>query len=518
MTVASILILNPLLITSHTLLRKRSDVQFFSATNDEANKDDDDQHDDQYVSTKILTKLLPSNNNNNSTSPSSSITSSAASPMACIPQENALKRCYENLPGSFNVVKCSQCLYGNVNPGTQIITCPRDNNGADGGGYCNSVAGCIEGTCPKDCEDEFYEVLNCIWEAAKCASAEGGGGGECVESQKKKAVATGPYPSRSGSSTDATVASTTTTATKTTTAATTSSTNPCSECSTSNGGVRNNFCGNLHTSPSQDDVCSSQTECKDHGLKCQVCTEIVMNDGYGGRSVVENVGSGAYICVKDDEEGSDNKAAEGRGGSSNAKKKKNPKQKGSTTAATATSSTGEKKQKGATKTATTTTTTTRSSTTPAATTGGGYCYSRAVVLGNCIASKDNTSPDCLNCVQAGTTTPKHHTSDPTCMQVKQHQFCANVAKCAHEHCGNCSFEFYAGLNCALQKISGCEQFSCAIGGGGIESAASSSSSASSGGQVVDDGGKYTLQQFQDGVERQFTLPRQEKEVVVIRES
>jgi hypothetical protein len=485
--VVSILIIHPLLISSHTLLRKRSDSRL-TASND----DSKDQHhdDDQYVSTKILTKLLPSNSN-----PPSSTT--LASPMACIPQENALKRCYESLSDSFNVVKCVQCIYGNVNPGTQVITCPHEDNNGGSGGYCSSVAGCIEGTCPKDCEDEFYEVLNCIWGEAKCVV--GSGGGKCVES-KKKAVATDPYPSRSG-----TAATTTTTTTTAASAAATSS-NPCSECSTSTGGVRNNFCGNLNTSPSQD-VCSTQTECKDHGLKCQVCTEIVMSDGYGGKSLVENVGSGAYICVKEEE--GDNKAAGGRGSSASSNAKKEKKQKGTAATNTSSTTTGENEPKGAT-----TTTSSSSSATPPPPPAGGFCNSRAVVLGDCIYSKD-ASPDCINCVKAGTI---EKTSDPTCTEVKQHQFCANIATCAHEHCGTCKFEFYAGLNCALQKISGCEQFSCAIGGGEIESE-SLSSSGEHADDDDDDDGKYTLQQFQDEVERQYTtMPPRVKELVVIRES
>jgi hypothetical protein len=69
----------------------------------------------------------------------------------------------------------------------------------------------------------------------------------------------------------------------------------------------------------------------------------------------------------------------------------------------------------------------------------------------------------------------------------------------------------------LQKISGCEQFSCAIGGGEIESESLSSSGEHA--DDDDDDGKYTLQQFQDEVERQYTtMPPRVKELVVIRES
>lgn len=420
--------------------------------------------------------------------------------MACTPQENKLKKCYKSLPQSFNEIKCTQCIYGNVNPSTQVITCPH----AD---YCGSVSGCVEGTCPKECKDEFYEVLNCVWEKAGCSATAGVGDGNCdVTGKKKKKVKT--------SGTAATVATT-----KTQTAAAASSKgskNPCSECSTSKGGARQNFCGKLNVYLIQD-ACSSQTECSDHGLKCQLCTKIVHNDGYGGKSVDEDVGNGAYICVKEDEndgeDGETKAAPAGRGGndttatagaaiSSSASSSDKKNQKGADSAATtSTSSTTKKTQKGATRTTTTSTTTT----TPA----GGFCYSRAGVLGNCMFSKD-TSPNCLKCIQSGT---QDHTSDPTCNDVQQPQFCTNIASCAKEHCGECQFEFYAGLNCALQKIHGCEQFSCAIGGGGSEGAIGVS--YGSGGYDASHDG-YTLQQFRDDVERHYKMmnPREEGEVVV----
>ena len=511
-TVVSILILHPLLITSHTL-RNRSD-NIDNPVSQLSTKNYYDK-DDEHISTKILTKLLPSTNSTNSTS-----TSSGASPMACIPQENTLKSCYNKLKSlkSVNVVKCSQCLYGNFDPSTQIITCQsiasksskrKSSNSDNGGGYCSSVAGCMEGLCPKDCADEFYGVLNCIWAEAGCAEVSGG----CAavkkkgEGEKKKKIAVDHRPQRSVS-TAATVATSTSAKTAATTAASSSSnnsdaaTNPCNECSTSNGGTRNNFCGNLHTSPLQD-VCSSQTECKERGLKCQVCTSIVTNDGYGGKSVVEDVGSGAHICVKDDmgEGGGDDKAgtttttatkaaSTSSSSSSNTKKK----QKGAGNATTTTpSSTGGKKKS--------------STTTPYIPSERGYCYSRAVVLGNCIYSKD-ASPDCLKCIKSGT---QKHASNPTCTEVKQSSFCTNIANCASEQCGKCSFEFYAGFNCALQKIKGCAQFSCAIGEG-----------TPSGGWQHVEGDGYSLQQFQDEVERQYQIAKQQQEeeedVVVIRES
>ena len=125
-------------------------------------------------------------------------------------------------------------------------------------------------------------------------------------------------------------------------------------------------------------------------------------------------------------------------------------------------------------------------------------------------SKD-TSPNCLKCIESGT---HGHSPNPTCKQVQRHKFCTNIAKCANEHCGQCKFEFYAGLNCALQKIQGCQQFSCAIGGGGIEGAIGVSSSGSSGHDSDDE---YTLQQFQDDVEKQLEMmnPRKEEEEVVV---
>mmetsp|Transcript_29623 Transcript_29623/g.59521 ORF Transcript_29623/g.59521 Transcript_29623/m.59521 type:complete len:240 (-) Transcript_29623:468-1187(-) len=239
---------------------------------------------------------------------------------------------------------------------------------------------------------------------------------------------------------------------------------------------------------------------------------------------MEDVGSGAYVCVKDEEgekKTAPAPAAEGKGGgndttsaatsaaSSSTTSSNTKKQKGAAvTTTTSTSSTGKKKQKGVT-----TTTTTTSSTTPA----GGFCHSRAVVLGNCIFTKD-TSPDCLNCIHSGT--QEDSSDDPTCKQVQQHQFCTNIASCAKEHCGKCTFEFYTGLNCVLQKIHGCEQFSCAIGGGGIEGAISSSSGGVGGGYDASSDG-YSLQQFRDDVERQCKMmnPRMEVEdEVFVREA
>lgn len=482
LTVISVLIIHPLLITSHALLRKRSD----DGNNSQKFAAQDEHELDDYESIKILSKLLPSHNNITVSS-----SSTTTSPMACTPQETKLKKCYQSLPQPFNEIKCTQCIYGDVNPSTQVITCPHSN-------YCGTVSGCVEGTCPKDCQDEFYEVLNCVWEKAGCSKSAGVGDGNCGATvKKKKKVVTDPATASSKKE----------------------SNNPCSECSTSKGGARHNFCGNLNVYPIQD-VCSSQTECSNHGLKCQVCTKIVHNDGYGGKSVDEDIGYGAYICVKDENDGEDGNvkaAPAGRGGydttasaaagaadvaisSSALSNNKTKKQKGAdSTAATSTSSTTKKKQKGAKRI-----TSSKSATTPA----GGFCYSRAGVLGNCMFSKD-TSPNCLKCIQSGT---QDHTPDPSCNDVQQPQFCNNIATCVKEHCGECKFEFYAGLNCALQKIHGCEQFSCAIGGSGIEGAIGVSS-GSGWYDGSDDG--YTLQQFREDVERQYmTNPRREGEVVV----
>ena len=76
------------------------------------------------------------------------------------------------------------------------------------------------------------------------------------------------------------------------------------------------------------------------------------------------------------------------------------------------------------------------------------------------------------------------------------------------------------MNCVLQKIPGCEQFSCAIGGGGIEGAISSSSGGVGGGYDASSDG-YSLQQFRDDVERQCKMmnPRMEVEdEVFVREA
>jgi len=86
---------------------------------------------------------------------------------------------------------------------------------------------------------------------------------------------------------DATTTTTTTTAATTTTAITGS---PCSECSMTN--VTSNFCGQLgiHTFM---DACESQTECKERGLGCRVCTTV---EGFDG----DDVGGGAYVCVEEE--------------------------------------------------------------------------------------------------------------------------------------------------------------------------------------------------------------------------
>lgn len=65
--------------------------------------------------------------------------------------------------------------------------------------------------------------------------------------------------------------------------------NPCIECSITND--KQNFCGQLGIDTFVD-ACSSQTDCKERGLKCQVCNVVDGFDGY--------VGSGAYICVDDE--------------------------------------------------------------------------------------------------------------------------------------------------------------------------------------------------------------------------
>jgi hypothetical protein len=131
-----------------------------------------------------------------------------------------------------------------------------------------------------------------------------------------------------------------------------------------------------------------------------------------------------------------------------------------------------------------------------------YCHTRAHVLGNCILSKD-VSQDCINCIQAGTS---DQNLNPSCDVIKQYQFCQNIATCANEHCGQCSFEFYARLNCKLQKIDGCEQFSCAPGvGGGTFGVSSLSSSSGSRHTTSDVRNKQSLERLQDEVERQYDL-------------
>ena len=456
-TALSVFIVHPLLTSSHTLLRKRSDtiidVQLSSFTAQD------------YISDKIISKLLPVNNTN----------STSVSPIVCIPQEDKLKLCYKSLSEPFNAIKCSECIFGNVNPTTQIITCPHND-------YCSSVSQCMEGQCPKDCVDEFYEVLNCIWKEAGCSSTTEGGGG-CDVTKKKVVVDPSP-PNNSDTATNNVAGKA---------VGPRNGNNPCGECSTSNGGAGKNFCGSLNTTFVQD-VCSSETVCKSQGFKCQVCTEIVNNDGYGGKSIVGDNGNGAYICVKNEENAeksaivATDSSSTPSSSSSRGIKKKN---KGTNVADNNTSSSERKSgQKSATDTPFTT----------SAKPKGGFCYSRAEVLGNCVFSKD-TSPDCLSCIQSGT---EEHTASPTCKQVEQQQFCTNIATCAKQHCGNCSFEFYAGLNCALQKIRGCEQFSCAIDGGGIMAPPLPYSSSSSR-RERDDEVMHSLREFQDEAWRKFEI-------------
>jgi hypothetical protein len=358
--------------------------------------------------------------------------------------------------------------------------------------YCQTVQGCAHHNCPLECTEEFYSVLNCIWEAGGCKDVRVGDGrlgmegcgaassasGSTKKQPKKeegeKEAAVNPYPAR----TAATTTTAATTASSTKEAKAVDKPNPCTECSTSNGGVRNNFCGNIQTLSTRD-ACQTQTECTDRGLKCQVCTEIVNKDGYGGESMEEQVGNGAYICVKEDE-----------------------------------------KSNNATTTTTTSTTTTAATTAAAAAIAsssstkkpkkkqhkkkpnkGGFCHSRAVVLGNCVYKKE-LSPDCIQCIHAGTP----GTQDPTCEQMKQTQFCQNIATCAHEHCGTCAFEFYTGLNCALQKIDGCSQFSCEMvappphhPSEEVGYHSSSSLLSLSDGHASHDGDDYSLKRFQDEV-------------------
>ena len=361
--------------------------------------------------------------------------------------------------------------------------------------YCQTVQGCAQQNCPSECSTEFYSVLNCIWEAGGCKDVRVGDGhlgvegcgaassGSTKKAEGEKEAAVNPYPARDAATTT-TTAATASSSTKEAKAA--DKPNPCTECSTSNGGVRNNFCGNIHTLSTQEgDACQTQTECADRGLKCQVCTEIVNKDGYGGESMEEKVGNGAYICVKEDEK-------------SNA-------------------------------TTTTTSTTTTAATTAAASSSssskkhkkkqhkkkpnkGGFCHSRAVVLGNCVYSKD-LSPDCIQCIQAGSP----GTQDPTCEQIKQDQFCQNIATCAHEHCGTCAFEFYTGLNCALQKIDGCSQFSCEMVAPPAHPSeevgyhSSSSLLSLTGGHASHGDDDYSLERFQDEVAMVLTMQEEDEE-------
>ena len=354
--------------------------------------------------------------------------------------------------------------------------------------YCQTVQGCALHNCPSECTTEFYSVLNCIWEAGGCKDVRVGDGhlgmegcgaassGSTKKAEGEKEAAVNPYPARTATTTTTTAATTASTTSSTKEAKAADKPNPCTECSTSNGGVRNNFCGNIHTLSTRD-ACQSQTECTDRGLKCQVCTEIVNKDGYGGERIEEQVGNGAYICVKEEE-----------------------------------------KSNNATTTTTTSTTTTAATTAAASSSSsskkqhkkkphkknpnkGGFCHSRAVVLGNCVYSKD-LSPDCIQCIHAGSP----GTQDPTCEQIKQDQFCQNIATCAHEHCGTCAFEFYTGLNCALQKIDGCSQFSCEMvapppphPSEEVGYHASSSLLSLSGGHASHDGDDFSLVRFQDEV-------------------
>lgn len=471
-TVLFLLFLHPQFLHSHTLLRRRSDITDdlqFTAKN---NHDDDQQH----ISTQIITKL---------DSPS------VANPNACTVQEDTLKQCYQNLESStnttVNTVQCTKCLYGNVNPGMHLISC----NDGQSMEYCQTVQGCAQHNCPSECSEEFYSVLNCIWEAGGCKDVRVGDGlgvegcgiseGEKKKGEKKEA-AVHPYPARTAASTTTTTAATTasTKSSSKETKAADKQPNPCSECSTSNGGVRNNFCGNIHILSTQGDACQSQTECADRGLKCQVCTEIVNKDGYGGESIEENVGNGAYICVKEDEK-------------SNATTTTTS----TTTTATAAASSGSSKKKHKKK---------------KKPSKGGYCHSRAVVLGNCVYSKD-LSPDCIQCIQAG----NPGTQDPTCEQIKQDQFCQNIATCAHEHCGTCAFEFYTGLNCALQKIDGCGRFSCEMVAPPphpteeVVGYSSSSLLSLSDGHASHDGDDYSLERFQDEVTMALFDMQEEKD-------
>jgi len=108
----------------------------------------------------------------------------------------------------------------------------------------------------------------------------GGGAYVCVEEKR-------------GDKTVDAATTTTTTTTTTATAATTTTAitgSPCSECSMTN--VTSNFCGQLgiHTFM---DACESQTECKERGLGCRVCTTV---EGFDG----DDVGGGAYVCVEEE--------------------------------------------------------------------------------------------------------------------------------------------------------------------------------------------------------------------------
>eukprot|EP00577_Skeletonema_sp_RCC1716_P025672 CAMPEP_0113404768 /NCGR_PEP_ID=MMETSP0013_2-20120614/18578_1 /TAXON_ID=2843 ORGANISM="Skeletonema costatum, Strain 1716" /NCGR_SAMPLE_ID=MMETSP0013_2 /ASSEMBLY_ACC=CAM_ASM_000158 /LENGTH=172 /DNA_ID=CAMNT_0000290417 /DNA_START=89 /DNA_END=607 /DNA_ORIENTATION=+ /assembly_acc=CAM_ASM_000158 len=64
--------------------------------------------------------------------------------------------------------------------------------------------------------------------------------------------------------------------------------NPCSECSITND--TNNFCGLLGIRTFMD-ACESQTECKEQGLECKLCSTV---EGFDG----DDVGGGAYVCLE----------------------------------------------------------------------------------------------------------------------------------------------------------------------------------------------------------------------------
>ncbi|KAL7431338.1 hypothetical protein ACHAXM_002712 [Skeletonema potamos] len=79
-------------------------------------------------------------------------------------------------------------------------------------------------------------------------------------------------------------------ATTTTVPTTATADSVCTECSITNG--EQNFCGELGIRTLVD-ACESQTECKERGLECIVCNAV---DGFDG-----DVGSGAYVCVEEEE-------------------------------------------------------------------------------------------------------------------------------------------------------------------------------------------------------------------------